>query len=51
MNYARLETHADPVHVFVVEVLRTGLMLTDLMADLIEITPEDAFPGRTRKAC
>ncbi|MDQ3631359.1 MAG: hypothetical protein M3417_08875, partial [Actinomycetota bacterium] len=45
MDHTAFHTHADPAHDFVVEVLRTGLMLTDLMADLIEITPGDAFPG------
>ena len=45
MDHISFHTHADPAHAFVVEVLRTGLMLTDLMADLIEITPEGAFPG------
>ncbi len=36
---------ADPVRLLVEEILRTGLMLTGLAADLIEATPEDAFPG------
>jgi hypothetical protein len=35
----------DDVRTFVEEVLRTGLMLTDLLAGLIESLPEDAFPG------
>jgi hypothetical protein len=29
---------------FVMEVLRTGIMLTDLVANLIEAMPEDAYP-------
>ncbi|HWF75226.1 MAG TPA: hypothetical protein VG186_17905 [Solirubrobacteraceae bacterium] len=32
---------------FVTEVLRTGLMLTDLVTDLIEGMPEDAYPGES----
>jgi hypothetical protein len=32
---------------FVTEVLRTGLMLTDLVSDLIENLPEDAYPGES----
>jgi hypothetical protein len=36
---------ADPVRLLVEEILRTGLMLTGLAADLIEATPDDAFPG------
>jgi hypothetical protein len=35
----------DPAQLFVEEVLRTGLMLTELACDLIEATPEGAFPG------
>jgi hypothetical protein len=36
---------SDYVHDFVWEVLRTGIMLTDLLADLIDSLPEDAYPG------
>jgi hypothetical protein len=32
---------------FVEQVLRTGLMLSNLLADLIEILPEDAYPGES----
>jgi hypothetical protein len=32
---------------FVEEVLRTGSMLLDLLDDLIESVPEDAFPGES----
>jgi hypothetical protein len=35
----------DEVRLLVEEVLRTGLMLTDLICSLIEDVPEDAFPG------
>jgi hypothetical protein len=35
----------DPAQLFVEEVLRTGLMLSGLACDLIEATPENAFPG------
>ncbi|MDQ3573205.1 MAG: hypothetical protein M3383_10175 [Actinomycetota bacterium] len=33
------------VHSFVTELLRTGLMLTDTLATLLEDMPEDSFPG------
>jgi hypothetical protein len=53
VNFARLRalecmqptTTTDYVDDFVWEVLRTGVMLTDLLADLIESMPEDAYPG------
>jgi hypothetical protein len=45
MDHTTLPAHADPAHAFVLEVLRTGLMLTDLVAGLIESTPEGAFAG------
>jgi hypothetical protein len=37
----------DPqeVRALVMEVLRTGLMLSDLLAGLLEDLPADAFPG------
>jgi hypothetical protein len=35
----------DPARVLVEAILRTGLMLTDLVCDLIESAPDDAFPG------
>jgi hypothetical protein len=42
--------HADPVRpaearAFIDEVVRTGLMLTDMLSNLLEALPEDAFPG------
>lgn len=45
MDHSTLPAHTDPAHAFVVEVLRTGLMLTDLVADLLESVPPEAFPG------
>jgi hypothetical protein len=39
------EQSADFVHDLVLQVVRTGLMLSDLLADLIEELPEDAYPG------
>src|SRR5437868_14884820 len=39
------EHGSDFVDDFVVEVVRTGLMLSDLRADVIESLPEDAYPG------
>ena len=37
--------HQDATRLLVEEILRTGLMLTDLVCELIERRPEDAFPG------
>ena len=37
----------DYVRDFVEELLRTGLLLIDLAADLIETLPEDAYPGES----
>lgn len=37
--------YEDEVRLLVEEVLRTGLMLTDLICSLIEDVPDDAFPG------
>ena len=45
MDHISAPIHADPAHAFVVELLRTGLMLTDLMADLLASVPAGAFPG------
>ncbi len=36
---------ADHVQPFVEEVLRTGVMLTDVLGSLLEDLPDDAFPG------
>ncbi|HZE04457.1 MAG TPA: hypothetical protein VE127_04485 [Solirubrobacteraceae bacterium] len=35
----------DDIDGFVVELLRTGVMLSELAADLIESLPSDAYPG------
>jgi hypothetical protein len=35
----------DPVRGVVEDVLRTGIVLSDLIAGLIDDLPEDAFPG------
>jgi hypothetical protein len=35
----------DHIEQFVLELLRTGLMLCDLVSDLIESLPPDAYPG------
>jgi hypothetical protein len=37
----------DYVQEFVEELLRTGLLLVDLAAELIESLPEDAYPGES----
>lgn len=39
-----LARRAD-VEAFVLQILRTGLMLSDLAADMLENVPEGAFPG------
>jgi hypothetical protein len=36
------------VRAFVEEVLRTGIALGDLIADLIEALPEEAYPGEDK---
>ncbi len=36
---------SDYVREFVEELLRTGIMLSDLLGDLIESLPDDAYPG------
>jgi hypothetical protein len=36
------------VRAFVEEVLRTGIALGDLLGDLIEALPEDAYPGENK---
>jgi hypothetical protein len=41
------EATNDYVHDFVWEVLRTGLMLTELLSDLVESLPDNAYPGET----
>ena len=38
----------DDTRAFIEELLRTGLMLTDLLASLLEDLSEDAFPGEDR---
>lgn len=38
---------SDYVRDFVEEVLRTGIMLSELLADLIESLPNDAYPGES----
>lgn len=35
----------EDVHALTMAVLRTGVMLSNLLADLLESLPEDAFPG------
>jgi hypothetical protein len=38
----------DDTRAFIEELLRTGLMLTDLFSSLLEDLSEDAFPGEDR---
>ena len=38
-------TQEDDARAFVEAVLRTGLILTDLLGNLLDSMPEDAFPG------
>ncbi len=40
--------HHDDVRAFVEEMLRTGLMLTDLLSRLLDDLHEDAFRGEDR---
>jgi hypothetical protein len=40
-----MEQIEDPARVLVEEVLRTGLMLSNVLATILEDLPEDAFPG------
>jgi hypothetical protein len=35
----------DHVHEFVLELLRTGMMICDLVENLVEALPDDAYPG------
>jgi hypothetical protein len=37
--------HAEPSRLLVEEIVRTGLMITGVLEDLLECLPEDAFPG------
>lgn len=37
----------DQVREFVETVLRTGFMLTDLLGNILDALPEDAFPGES----
>jgi hypothetical protein len=37
--------HPDEARAFLEQLLRTGIMLTDLFESLVEDLPEDAFPG------
>jgi hypothetical protein len=40
-----MDSNVELTRAFVMELLRTGLMLTDGLAGLIEDLPEDAYPG------
>ena len=40
-----MTSNADPIRAFVTELLRSGIMLADVLADLLEDLPDDAFPG------
>ena len=44
-NGVRPPEISDCVRDFVEELLRTGLMLIDLLGNLLESLPEDAYPG------
>jgi hypothetical protein len=37
--------HQDHVRVFVEEILRIGIMLTDVLGGILDDLPDDAFPG------
>jgi hypothetical protein len=40
-----MNTHAEPSLHLVREIVRTGLMITGVLEDLLEELPDDAFPG------
>jgi hypothetical protein len=40
-----MNTQTEPSHVLVREIVRTGLMITGVLEDLLEGLPDDAFPG------
>lgn len=41
------EDDRDQVREFVETVLRTGFMLTDLLGNLLDALPDDAYPGES----
>lgn len=45
-----LENGADVARTLVEELLRTGLVLCDTLASLLEDLPDDAFPGEDNAA-
>ena len=45
MSTTAESSSADPIRAFVTELLRSGIMLSDVLADLLEDLPDDAFPG------
>jgi hypothetical protein len=40
-----MDHHEDHTRALVEELLRTGLLLTDVLSGLLDDIPEDAFPG------
>ena len=40
-----MTTHTDMTRELVEEIVRTGLMITGVLEDLLEEMPDDAFPG------
>ena len=40
-----MHTHDDPARQLVDEIVRTGLMITGVLEDLLDGLPDDAFPG------
>jgi len=42
-----MTTYADPTRALVEETVRTGLMITGLLDDLLQELPDDAFPGES----
>jgi hypothetical protein len=40
-----MHTQEDPTRLLVDEIVRTGLMITGVLEDLLEGLPENAFPG------
>jgi hypothetical protein len=44
-THPAVPAHHDEVRALVEELLRTGLMFTDVLSGLLDDMPDDAFPG------
>ena len=50
VNDPRRPDGADPTRELIEELLRTGLVLVDLLGSLLDDMPDDAFPGEDNAA-